>query len=86
LEKRLSDFDEELGELIRNIPLWRERYELLRSMPGVDKVLSSTPLAQWLSKTAVNQRAFHRSDQTSEKYLSLLVAGWIELFLDRRKS
>jgi transposase len=46
LEKRLSMFDDELGELIRNTPLWRERDELLRSVPGVGKVLSSTLLAQ----------------------------------------
>jgi transposase len=46
LEKRLSVFDDELGELIRNTTLWRERDELLRSVPGVGKVLSSTLLAQ----------------------------------------
>ena len=46
LEKRLSEFDDELGELIRHTPLWRERDELLRSVPGVGKVLSSTLLAQ----------------------------------------
>src|ERR1700730_15242897 len=45
LEKRLSSFDDELGELIRDTPLWRERDELLRSVPGVGKVLSSTLLA-----------------------------------------
>src|ERR1700724_967228 len=46
LEKRLSGFDDELAELIRNTPLWRERDELLRSVPGVGKVLSTTLLAQ----------------------------------------
>jgi transposase len=46
LEKWLLVFDDELGELIRNTPLWRERDELLRSVPGVGKVLSSTLLAQ----------------------------------------
>src|SRR6516165_8864279 len=46
LEKRLAGLDDELGELIRNTPLWRERDELLRSVPGVGKVLSSTLLAQ----------------------------------------
>ena len=46
LEKRLAAFDDELGELIRNTPLWRERDEVLRSVPGVGKVLSSTLLAQ----------------------------------------
>ena len=42
LEKRLSGLDDELAELIRDTPLWRERDELLRSVPGVGKVLSST--------------------------------------------
>src|SRR6266850_6923332 len=46
LEKRLTGFDDELGELIRETPLWRERDELLRSVPGVGKVLSITLLAQ----------------------------------------
>jgi transposase len=45
LEKRLSGLDDELSALIRETPLWRERDELLRSMPGVGKVLSSTLLA-----------------------------------------
>ena len=46
LEKRLSGLDAELAELIRETPLWRERDELLRSVPGVGKVLASTLLAQ----------------------------------------
>jgi transposase len=46
LEKRLSGSDDELAELIRDTPLWRERDELLRSVPGVGKVLSSTLIAQ----------------------------------------
>jgi transposase len=45
LEKRLSGLDDELAELIRETPIWRERDELLRSVPGVGKVLSSTLLA-----------------------------------------
>src|SRR6201997_2713297 len=46
LEKRLSGLDEALGSMIRETPLWRERDELLRSVPGVGQVLSSTLLAQ----------------------------------------
>jgi transposase len=45
LEKRLSGFDDELSDLIRATPIWRERDELLRSVPGVGKVLSTTLLA-----------------------------------------
>src|SRR5271167_4988947 len=42
LEKRLSRLDDELAELIRATPFWRERDQLLRSVPGVGKLLSST--------------------------------------------
>ncbi len=46
LEKRLWSLDEELGTMIRNTSLWRERDDLLRSVPGVGPVLLSTLLAQ----------------------------------------
>jgi transposase len=46
LEKRLAGLDDELAALIRDTPRWRERDELLRSVPGVGKVLPSTLLAQ----------------------------------------
>ena len=45
LEKKLSGFDKELSELIRTTPIWREQDQLLRSVPGVGKVLSTTLLA-----------------------------------------
>lgn len=45
LEKRLSGLDDELGTMIRDTPIWRERDELLRSVPGVGTVLSRTLLA-----------------------------------------
>jgi transposase len=45
LEKKLSGFDEELAGLIRATPIWREQDQLLRSVPGVGKVLSTTLLA-----------------------------------------
>ena len=45
LEKRLAGFDDELATLIRATPIWRERDELLRSVPGVGPVLATTLLA-----------------------------------------
>jgi transposase len=56
LEKRLSGFDDELAEMIRDTPLWRERDELLRSVPGVGKVLSSTLLAHLPELGALNRK------------------------------
>jgi transposase len=45
LEKRLCGLDDELGTMIRDTAIWRERDELLRSVPGVGTVLSRTLLA-----------------------------------------
>jgi transposase len=56
LEKRLGGFDDELGTMIRDTPLWRERDELLRSVPGVGKVLSSTLLAHLPELGALNRK------------------------------
>src|SRR6202790_665920 len=56
LEKRLAGFDDELAEMIRDTPLWREGDELLRSVPGVGKVLSSTLLAPLPELGALNRK------------------------------
>lgn len=45
LEGELLDLDDGLGDVIRSSPVWRERDDLLRSVPGVGPVLSSVLLA-----------------------------------------
>lgn len=40
LERRLEDIDRELESAIRRSPAWREKDDLLRSVPGVGRVLS----------------------------------------------
>jgi transposase len=45
LEGELLALDDGLGEVIRSSPVWRERDNLLRSVPGVGPVLSSVLLA-----------------------------------------
>ena len=40
LQKRLADIDSSLDSAIRNSPAWREKDDLLRSVPGVGQVLS----------------------------------------------
>lgn len=45
LEARIKEIDGELDERIRSSPLWREKDELLRGIPGVGSVLSRTLLA-----------------------------------------
>lgn len=46
LQQELEDLDNELEEALRQSPLWREKEALLRSVPGVGRVLSVTLLAQ----------------------------------------
>jgi transposase len=45
LERALGDSDRDLAEAIRQSPLWQEQAALLRSMPGIGPVMSTTLLA-----------------------------------------
>ena len=45
LERELAHTNTDLAEAIRRSPVWREKEELLRSVPGVGPVLTSTLLA-----------------------------------------
>ena len=46
LDKRLGELDRELRDRLRASPLWRERDELLRSVPGVGPVVAVT-VTRW---------------------------------------
>ena len=46
LKRRLKDVDRDLGSAIKESPAWRVRDNLLRSVPGVGKVLSSMLIAE----------------------------------------
>src|SRR5262249_24990276 len=41
LKKLLKDLDDELDTTIRSSPVWREKDDLLRSVPGIGRVVSS---------------------------------------------
>ena len=45
LHKQIAQFDDDLRQLVRASPLWREKDDLLRSAPGVGPGLSTTLLA-----------------------------------------
>jgi transposase len=45
LDKRIKELDRELHDQLRGTPLWRDKENLLRSIPGVGPVLSATLLA-----------------------------------------
>ena len=57
LERELRTTDTELGEMVRQSPVWRERDELLRSVPGVGPVLSRTLLADLPELGRLSRRA-----------------------------
>jgi len=46
LDRQIAALDDELTQLIRSMPLWRERENLLRSVPGIGPVMSRTLLAE----------------------------------------
>lgn len=45
LKKRLSKLEKELSDIISSSPVWKAKEKLLRTVPGVGKVLSLTLLA-----------------------------------------
>jgi transposase len=56
LERRLKASDDELQRVLKAFPAWRERDDLLRSVPGVGPVLSLTLLAQLPELGQLNRR------------------------------
>jgi transposase len=56
LERRLKSSDDELQRVLKTSPAWRERDDLLRSVPGVGPVLSLTLLAQLPELGQLNRR------------------------------
>lgn len=56
LERQLGHLDRDLAHTIRNSPVWREKDQLLRSVPGVGPMLSSTLLASLPELGRLNRR------------------------------
>ncbi len=46
LKHQLADLNREIHESVRNTPVWREKEDLLRSVPGVGRVVSATLLCE----------------------------------------
>jgi transposase len=45
MQKQLSELDREVGDSIRGTPAWRERDELLRSVPGIGDIVAHSLVA-----------------------------------------
>ena len=56
LEQELSDLDKGLRQTLRRSPVWREKDDLLRTVPGVGEQLSLTLLAHLPELGTLNRR------------------------------
>jgi len=56
LQKELSDLDQQIDDEIRSSAAWREKEDLLRSVPGVGPVISRTLLAELPELGALDRR------------------------------
>jgi transposase len=56
LEKEMTRIDHDLEQSIRQSPIWREKDDLLKSVPGVGPVLSTTILADLPELGLLNRR------------------------------
>lgn len=45
LKRRVKDLDDDIAKRVRSSPIWREKDDLLRSIPGFGKVVSSVLLS-----------------------------------------
>lgn len=56
LEEELSRIDEEMKERLQNSPVWREKEDLLRSVPGVGPVTAITLLVELPELGTLNRK------------------------------
>ncbi len=56
LKECLKQLDNDLGDAMRSSPVWREKDNLLQSVPGVGKITSLTMLAELPELGALNRR------------------------------
>jgi transposase len=57
LEREIAIADTDMGEMVRQSPMWRERDDLLQSVPGIGPVVARTLLAELPELGRLNRRA-----------------------------
>jgi transposase len=57
LERQLHSTETDLGALIRSTPAWRERDDLLQTVPGIGTIVSSTLVAELPELGRLSRRA-----------------------------
>jgi transposase len=56
LQSELSDLNEDIGETVRGSPVWREKEDLLASVPGVGPITARTMLAEMPELGSLDRR------------------------------
>jgi len=56
LQSELSDLNDDIGETVRGSPVWREKEDLLASVPGVGPVTARTMLAEMPELGSLDRR------------------------------
>lgn len=56
LEKELNDIDEQIDESVRASPIWREKEDLLASVPGIGPITARTLLAEMPELGSLDRR------------------------------
>lgn len=56
LEKELASLDHDIDDAVRGSPIWREKEELLASVPGVGRIIARTLLAELPELGMLNRR------------------------------
>lgn len=46
LQKELTSVDDDIDDIVRNSPAWRDKEDLLTSVPGIGKIISRTLIAE----------------------------------------
>ncbi len=57
LQKELTDMEQDIDETVRGSPVWREKEDLLASVPGVGPVISRTLIAELPELGTLDRRA-----------------------------
>jgi transposase len=56
LRRQVKDIDKDIGKSVRNSPMWREKDDLLQSVPGIGPVVSSMMLASLPELGTLNRK------------------------------
>ena len=56
LQARLKDIDKDIDRTIRQSPVWREKDDLLQSVPGIGRVIAATLLSELPELGRLNRR------------------------------